>query len=47
MLIFQQAPLHAAVREGQMRQVKYLVEQGTDINIKDDHGVSVTTVLLL
>ena len=33
--------LHFAVEGGDMNTVKYLVDKGADINIKDDHGVSV------
>jgi len=33
--------LHLAVKGGHMKTVKYLVEKEADINIKDDHGVSV------
>jgi len=33
--------LHLAVEGGHMNTVKYLVNKGADINIKDDHGVIV------
>ena len=43
-------PLHLAAETGRIKIIKYLVEQGADINIQDDNGVSIlrpyTPVLL-
>ena len=39
--LHQMTCLHVAVEGGHMNTVKYLVDQGVDINTKDDHGVSV------
>ena len=36
----QYTPLHNAAHKGHMHIVRYLVEQGADINIKDKNGVS-------
>ena len=36
----QSTPLHKAANEGHVHIVRYLVEQGADINIKDVNGVS-------
>lgn len=36
----QQTPLHVAARNGKADTVRYLVDKGADINIKDDDGVS-------
>jgi len=33
--------LHSAFEGGHMNIVKYLVDKGVDINIQDNHGVSV------
>ena len=38
----QRTALHIAVREGQEYTVKSLVDQGADINIRDNDGVSYT-----
>ena len=38
--VYQQTPLHIAVREGQMHTVECLVKEGADINIKDNDYVS-------
>ena len=40
-IIHQMTYLHLAVEVGHMKTVKYLVDKGADINIKDDLGVSV------
>ena len=37
---YQRTPLHIAVKEGKGHTVKFLVEKGADINIKDKNGVS-------
>ena len=37
----QMTDLHLEVKGGHMNTVKYLVDKGASINIKDDHGVSV------
>ena len=34
-------PLHLAAISGHIKVVKYLVEQGADINIQDENGVSI------
>ena len=34
-------PLHLAAETGRIKIIKYLVEQGADINIQDDNGVSI------
>ena len=34
--------LHLAVEGNHMNTVKYLIDKGADINIKDDSGVSVS-----
>ena len=34
--------LHLAVEGNHMKTVKYLIDKGADINIKDDSGVSVS-----
>ena len=40
-------PLHVAAEKGECHKiVKYLIDKGTDINIKDYSGVSETTVLV-
>ena len=36
----QSTPLHEAARKGHVDIVRYLVEQGADINIKDEDEVS-------
>ena len=36
----QKTPLHLAAVEGHVDTVKYLVNKGVDINIKDINGVS-------
>ena len=39
-------PLHVAAEKGdRLDIVKYLISKGADINIKDDSGVSETTLL--
>ena len=40
--LYQMTPLHLAAERGSIRIVKYLVEQGAEINIRDNNGVSVT-----
>ena len=40
------SPLHVAAKKGECREiVEYLINKGTDINIKDYNGVSETIVL--
>ena len=40
-------PLHVAAKKGECPKiVKYLIDKGTDINIKDNNGVSETIVLV-
>ena len=40
------SPLHVAAEKGECREmVEYLIDKGTDINIKDSNGVSDTIVL--
>ena len=40
-------PLHVAAKRGECHEiVKYLIDQGTDINIQDDNGVSETVKLV-
>ena len=34
------SPLHVAAERGCFNIVKYLVDQGTDVNIQDNNGVS-------
>ena len=36
----QQTPLHLAAREGHMDTVEFLINNGADINIQDNNGVS-------
>ena len=38
--LHQWTPLHAASFRGNIETVKYIVEKGADVNIKDDQGVS-------
>ena len=38
----QQTPLHVAASHGHCNIVEYLVQQGADVSIKDNNGVSVT-----
>ena len=41
------SPLHVAAKKGECREiVEYLINKGTDINIKDYNGVSETIVLV-
>ena len=42
----QQTPLHVAASKDRDHMVKYLVEKGADMNIKDKNGVSVKLYLL-
>lgn len=37
---YQQTPLHIAAKEGHDHTVKYLVDKGADIHIKDINGVN-------
>ena len=37
----QMTPLHLAAESDHIKVVKYLFEQGADINIQDDNGVSI------
>ena len=40
-------PLHVAAEKGESLDiVKYLIDKGADINIKDDNGVSETILLI-
>ena len=39
--LYQMTYLHLAVEGGYMNTVTYLVDKGANINIKNDHGVSV------
>ena len=32
-------PLHLAAESGRIKVLKYLIDQGTDINLQDDNGV--------
>ena len=41
----QRTPLHIAVSGGYKDTVEYLIKQGADISIKDNDGVSKTTVI--
>lgn len=41
----QKTPLHLAAVEGHVDTVKYLVNKGVDINIKDINGVSTPLVI--
>ena len=36
----QVTPLHKAARRGHVSTVEYLIQEGADISIKDNHGVS-------
>ena len=38
--LYQQTPLHIAVREGQEYTVKSLVAKGANVSIRDNYGVS-------
>ena len=43
--LHQMSPLHVAAEKGECREiVEYLIDKGTDINIKDYNGVSETRV---
>ena len=42
MCVYQEYPLHKAIKLGEFDTVKHLVVKGTDINIKDNNGVSAT-----
>eukprot|EP00794_Sanderia_malayensis_P018196 gene18196-20012_t len=33
-------PIHFAADYGQLEVLKFLVDQGADINLKDDHGIT-------
>ena len=35
----QMTPLHLAAESGRVKILRYLVDQGADINIQDDNGV--------
>ena len=39
--LHQSTPLHVAARRGHANIVKCLIDEGADINIKDDDGVSI------
>ena len=43
--LYQRTPLHIASKEGYRYTTECLVDKGADINMKDDDGVSVTTIL--
>ena len=43
--LYQLTPLHMAVRDGNEQTLKFIVDNGADIDIKDDSGVSETLVL--
>ena len=43
--LFQQTPLHIAVREGYKHTVDCLVTKGANINIKDNDAVSEAIIL--
>jgi len=36
----QRAPLHEAAESGMVDMVRYFVDKGADVNIKDNNGVS-------
>ena len=38
--LFQRTPLHVAAEGARVKVVEYLVDQGADINIKDNDGVN-------
>ena len=38
--VYQGNPLHEAARQGNLHTVRHLIDGGMDVNIKDDHGVS-------
>ena len=41
--LHQLTPLHLAAERGRYNLVKYLVDQGADVNIQDLHGVMLQT----
>ena len=38
--VYQGNHLHEAARRGNLHTVKQLIDEGIDVNMKDDHGVS-------
>ena len=43
----QQTPLHVAASQGHCYIVEYFVQQGADVSIKDNDGVSVNILLVI
>ena len=45
--LHQMTPLHVAAKKGECRKImKYLIDKGVDINVKDHSGVSEIIVLV-
>lgn len=40
----QESPLHIATRQGDLHTVRHLIDEGTDFNMRDDHGVRITII---
>ena len=43
--LYQLTPLHMAVKDGNEQTIKFIVDNGATIDIKDDSGVSETLIV--
>ena len=42
--LHQMTPLHLAAESGRIKILKYLIDQGIDINLQDDNGVTTSNM---